>query len=50
MYFIPAATFDCPAFLHVAPALTAAEEPGATTTDRTSATIAAAKLFLMAKG
>lgn len=50
VYFIPAATVDCPTFLHAAPALTAPAEPGAATTDRTNATATATKLFLMAKG
>ncbi len=50
VYFIPAATVDCPAFLHAAPALTAADELGATTRDRTKAAVTAAKDFFMAEG
>jgi hypothetical protein len=48
--FLPAAVLVCPAFLHAAPALTAADEPGATTTDRTSAISASNKPFLMPLG
>jgi hypothetical protein len=47
---MPDAVLVCPAFLHAAPALTEAEEPGATTTDKTSAMEIAKKLFFMAKG
>jgi hypothetical protein len=46
--FMPDAVLVCPAFLHAAPALTEAEEPGATTTDKTSAMEIAKKLFFMA--
>ena len=50
VYFIPAATVDCPTFLHAAPALTAADEPGATTSDRTKAEVTAAKVIFILKG
>jgi hypothetical protein len=50
VYFIPAATDVCPAFLHAVPALTAADELGATTSDRTKAAVTAAKVFFMAEG
>ena len=48
--FIPDAVLVCPAFLHAAPALTEADDPGATTIDKTSAIERARKLFFMAKG
>jgi hypothetical protein len=44
---LPAAILFAPAFLHVAPAFTEADELGATTTDRTNAIIASIKPFLM---
>jgi hypothetical protein len=48
--FMPAAVLVCPAFLHAAPALTEADDPGATTIVRTSDIERARKLFFMAKG
>ena len=48
--FMPDAVLVCPAFLHAAPTLTEADEPGATTIDKTSAIERARKLFFMAKG
>jgi hypothetical protein len=48
--FLPDTVLDCPAFLHAAPALTEADDPGATTIDKTSAIERARKLFFMAKG
>jgi hypothetical protein len=47
VYFIPPATLVCPAFLQAAPALTAADEPGATTIDKTNAIATATKDFFM---
>jgi hypothetical protein len=47
--FIPDAVLVCPAFLHAAPALTEADDPGATTIDRTNAIERARKLFFMRK-
>jgi hypothetical protein len=47
--FMPDAVLVCPAFLHAAPALTEADDPGATTIDRTNAIERARKLFFMRK-
>jgi hypothetical protein len=47
--FMPDAVLDCPAFLHAAPALTEADDPGATTTDKTNAIETARRLFFMHK-
>jgi hypothetical protein len=48
--FLPDTVLVCPAFLHAAPALTEADDPGATTTDKTNAIETARRLFFMAKG
>jgi hypothetical protein len=47
--FIPDAVLVCPAFLHAAPALTEADDAGATAIDKTSAIERARKLFFMRK-
>jgi hypothetical protein len=47
VYFIPPAVLTCPAFLHAAPAVTAADEPGATTTDKSNAKPTHATIFLI---
>jgi hypothetical protein len=47
VYFIPPAVLTCPAFLHAAPAATAADEPGATTTDKSNAKPTHATIFLI---
>jgi hypothetical protein len=39
--------FVSPAFLHAAPAVTAADEPGATTTDKSNAKPTHATIFLI---
>ena len=48
--FLPDAVLVCPAFLQAAPALIDADDPGATTTDKTSAIERLRKLFFMPKG
>jgi hypothetical protein len=48
--FIPDAVLVCPTFLHEAPALTEADDPGAITTDKTNAIETARRPFFMAKG
>jgi len=48
--FIPDAVVVCPTFLHAAPALTEADDPGATTTDKTNAIETARRPFFMPKG
>jgi hypothetical protein len=47
VYVIPPAVLTCPAFLHAAPAATAADEPGATTTDKSKAIPTLATIFLI---
>jgi hypothetical protein len=47
--FIPDAVLVCPTFLHEAPALTDADDPGAITTVKTSAIETARRLFFMRK-
>jgi basic membrane protein A len=47
--FIPDAVLVCPTFLHEAPALTEADDPGAITTVKTSAIETARRLFFMRK-
>jgi hypothetical protein len=49
VYFMPDAVLVCPAFLHAAPALTEANDPGATTTDKTIAIARLRKLFFIRK-
>ena len=48
--FIPDAVLVCPTFLHEAPALTEADDPGAITTDKTNAIETARRPFFMATG
>jgi hypothetical protein len=48
--FMPDAVVICPAFLQAAPALTDADDPGATAIDKTSAIERLRKLFFMPKG
>jgi hypothetical protein len=48
--FMPDAVVICPAFLQAAPALTDADDPGATTTDKTNTIETARRPFFMAKG
>jgi hypothetical protein len=48
--FMPDAVLVCPTFLHAAPALTEADDPGATTTDKTNAIETARRPFFMPKG
>jgi hypothetical protein len=48
--FLPDTVLVFPAFLHAAPALTEADDPGAATTDKTNAMETARNLFFMAKG
>jgi hypothetical protein len=45
--FMPDAVVICPAFLQAAPALTDADDPGATTTDKTNAIEMERKLFFI---
>ena len=47
---MPDAVLVCPTFLHAAPALTEADDPGATAIDKTSPIETAKKLFFMPKG
>jgi hypothetical protein len=47
--FMPDAVVVCPAFLQAAPALTDADDPGATAIDKTSAIERLRKLFFMRK-
>jgi hypothetical protein len=48
--FLPDTVLVCPAFLQAAPALIDADDPGATTTDKTNAIETARRPFFMAKG
>jgi hypothetical protein len=48
-YFNPPVIFTSPAVLQAAPALTDADDPGATTTDRTKANAKAVKVFFIGK-
>jgi len=49
VYFNPLVMFVRPAFLQAAPALMDADDPGATTTDRTKARAKAVKVFFIGK-
>jgi hypothetical protein len=49
VYFKPPVMLISPAFLQTAPALTDADDPGATTTDRTKARAKTIKVFFISK-
>jgi hypothetical protein len=49
LYRNPPVIFVSPAFLQAAPALTDADDPGATTTDRTKARAKTIKVFFISK-